>query len=156
MYFILEKIYNLKMQVHVPVHVIYQSLMSKSLKLDKGKINHMMNIMACMHKYIKLQILFFKKKICLIKKILSISEEVGFIHWILWNHHCGGPIFMAFLGNPCKWINTPTNIYTNICLLQIKTIPNFLPTKLLSMSQRTRKSLAAHEHWLPGIKMIPQ
>lgn len=37
----------------------------------------------------------------------------------------GGPIFVAFMGNPLPRIYIPTNIYTSIYLILIRIIPNF-------------------------------
>lgn len=41
-------------------------------------------------------------------------------------------MFVAFVGicNPCPRIYTPTSVYTGICLIFIKIIPNLLPTKI--------------------------
>lgn len=48
--------------------------------------------------------------------------------------YCGiiivrGPMFIAFVGNPCPWIYFPQT-YTIICLIFIKIILITLPTKL--------------------------
>lgn len=40
------------------------------------------------------------------------------------------PLFVAFMDNPCPWIYIPMNIYTSICLLFIKIIPNLIWIKL--------------------------
>lgn len=41
----------------------------------------------------------------------------------------GGPIFVAFVDNPCPRIYITTDVYKSICLILIKFISNFRTTK---------------------------
>lgn len=57
----------------------------------------------------------------------------------------GGPMFVAFVGNPCTQIYISLNvIYTSLCLVFIYKIE--LATEEIT-SLQTRKMLATHEHW---------
>lgn len=66
--------------------------------------------------------------------VLSGVLKELFLKWkfvLLWNHHCSwGPRFVAFVGNPCPRIYTPTNLYTIFCLKFIEITPMILPKKL--------------------------
>lgn len=85
--------------------------------------------------------------------VLSGVLKELFLKWtfvLLWNHHCSwGPRFVAFVGNPCPRIYTPTSIYASIYWISIKKIiPNLLTTSYIPTNKATYK------HWSPRIKMI--
>lgn len=84
--------------------------------------------------------------------LVYVGEEIhcfGFRLTNIWLYtsksndiYCGiiivrwGPMFVAFMGNPCPQSYIPTNVYTSRSLIFIKIIP----------SPRTRKILTTHEH----------
>lgn len=63
-------------------------------------------------------------------------------------------MFVAFMDISCPRIYIPKNVYTSICLIPIKMIPNFLPKKYVPKNQENFCS-----PWTltpQKIKMIPQ
>lgn len=63
--------------------------------------------------------------VCDVQYVLCISIKYCKIIIVRW-----GPMFMAYVGNPCPRISITTNFYTISCLIFIKSIPITLPTKL--------------------------
>lgn len=59
-----------------------------------------------------------------------MSHEVVTVTYTVESSLSWGPMFVAFLGNPCQRIYIPTKVYRSISSIFITNIQDLLPTKL--------------------------
>lgn len=73
----------------------------------------------------------------------SLAEYYGIIN------DRGGPIFVAFVDNPCPRIYITTDVYKSICLISIKFISNFRTTNNIPTNQKKNvyPTLTPYEQW---------
>lgn len=86
-------------------------------------------------KHCQNKILSFRWILSSIGEFLNIDLMIGSVVWVTFFPYGvvivrGGPMFVAFVGNPCPRISIPMNIYTSICLIFNKIVPVTLQVKL--------------------------